>query len=154
MTEKSSYFPDSFYRVSVKGLCVKDGKVLFVKESKKSLSGKWELPGGGLDFGEEIHTGLRREVEEEMGLKVIKISKNPVYIWTHKYEPNQRNIGWYYSLVLAFRIEFENLDFKPSEECEEIKFFSKGDLAASTELNQQSRDLVEYFDPNDFEDEW
>ena len=61
---KSNFFPDSFHRVTVKALVVKNGKVLLIKESPE-LSGKWELPGGGLDFGEEIHEGLKREVEEE-----------------------------------------------------------------------------------------
>lgn len=58
---KSDFFPDSFHRVTVKALVVKDGKILLIKESQE-LSGKWELPGGGLDFGEEIHEGLKREI--------------------------------------------------------------------------------------------
>lgn len=58
---QSKNFPDSFFRVTVKGLYVCDGKLLLLKESKK-LSGQWELPGGGLDFGEEIHVGLKREI--------------------------------------------------------------------------------------------
>ena len=64
----SKDFPDSFYRVTVKGLMVKDGKLLLLKESN-NLSGQWELPGGGLDFGEDIHSALKREIEEEAGIK-------------------------------------------------------------------------------------
>lgn len=75
----STHFPDSFYRVTVKGLFVKDGKILLLKESKK-LSGQWELPGGGLNFGEDIHQGLKREIEEETGMKVKSISEKPVYV--------------------------------------------------------------------------
>jgi 8-oxo-dGTP diphosphatase len=48
-----------------------------VKESE-NLSGKWALPGGGLDFGEDPRTGLEREVEEEMGLDVGSVSEQPV----------------------------------------------------------------------------
>src|SRR5689334_6345642 len=96
--QKSHYFPDSFYRVSVKGLVVKDGKILLLKESPK-LSGQWELPGGGLDFGEDIHEALRREVQEETGIKVTTIAKRPTYVWTWRIE-NKREMDWYYSLVL------------------------------------------------------
>ena len=67
--EHSTYFPDSFYRVTIKGLCVRDGKVLLVRESK-DISGKWEMPGGGLDFGEDIREGLKREIKEEIGLDI------------------------------------------------------------------------------------
>ncbi len=66
---KSENFPDSFHRVSVKGLHVRDGQLLMMKESPE-LSGKWELPGGGLDFGEKPYEGVKREIEEEMSVKI------------------------------------------------------------------------------------
>lgn len=78
-------FPDSFYRATVKGLIVVDGKIMLLKESPQR-SGRWELPGGGLDFGEDIHQGLRREIEEETGLQVKSISNQPIYVWTWYFE--------------------------------------------------------------------
>ena len=51
-----------------------------------------------------------------------------MYVWTHRYPNNRRNIGWYYSCVIAYHIELESLDFKASEECEAIDFFSKEQL--------------------------
>ena len=145
--EHSENFPDSFHRVTIKGLCVREGKVLLLKESPK-ISGKWEMPGGGLDFGEEIKCGFEREIREETGLKVIKMSKSPVYVWTHKYV-GKRNLPWYYAFVVAYRVEFENLDFTPSEECEDIKFFSKEELD-TVKLNGQTNELRRIFNPNDF----
>lgn len=144
---QSKYFPDSFFRVTVKALVVKDGKILLIKESPE-LSGKWELPGGGLDFGEDIHEGLRREVEEEMGVKVKSIEERPQYVWTWKYE-NKRNMDWYYSLVVAYKVEFESLDFKITEECEEIGWFSKEELE-NIELCWQTNGLKKVFNPEDF----
>lgn len=145
--EHSKNFPDCFYRVTVKGLCVRDGKVLLVHESKK-LSGEWEMPGGGLDFGEDIIAGFTRELEEEMGLKVRKMSEKPVYVWTHKFT-NRRKMLWFYSLVLAYRIDFENLDFTPTDECAEIGFFSKEEMK-TIKLHGQTNELLDIFDPKDF----
>ena len=144
---KSEHFPDCFHRVSIKALCVLDGKVLLGRESSQA-SGKWEMLGGGLDFGENIQEGLRREIEEETGLKIKKISKSPVYVWTHKFE-NRRKIDWFYSCIIAYRVEFENLDFTPTHECEEIKFFSKEELK-TIELNGQTNELADIFNPEDF----
>ncbi len=146
----SNNFPDSFFRVTVKGLCYKDGKVLLLKESEK-LSNKWEMPGGGLDFGEDIIACLKREIKEETGLVVTQVSKQPVYIWTWRFE-NSRHMDWYYSLVLAYRIELENLDFTPSDECVEMRFFSKEGLQ-DAELHKQTTYLKTIFNPADFSEE-
>lgn len=47
-------------------------KVFMAKRSdnKKFLPGVYELPGGHIDFGEEVPTGLIREIQEEFGMKV------------------------------------------------------------------------------------
>ncbi len=37
-------------------------------DTKKFLPGVYELPGGHIDFGEDIVEGLRREIKEEFGL--------------------------------------------------------------------------------------
>ena len=62
--QQSPDFPDAFYRVAVKGLCVREGKVLLVHDyggSDIDMSPKWELPGGGVDFGENFQDALKRE---------------------------------------------------------------------------------------------
>lgn len=52
--------------------------------TKKFLPGVFELPGGHIDFGEEIETGLKREIMEEFGMKV-EIG-DPFYVFTYKNE--------------------------------------------------------------------
>ena len=145
----SDHFPDCFHRVTVKGLCVRDGKVLIEHQSEEKFSGSWELPGGGLDFGEDVKAGLMREIKEEIGLEVTKISSAPVYVWTSRHENNIRNIGWYYVLVLVYRVEFDSLDFITSEECDAIEFVSKEKLQ-SVNLSTQILPLRNIFNPDDF----
>ena len=143
----SKDFPDCFYRVSVKGLFVKDGKLLLLKEPE-ALSGQWELPGGGLDFGEHPHAGLKREIEEELHLRVTSISDHPVYVWPALFE-GWRDMEWYYSMVLAYRIELESLDFTPSSECEAIQMCTKEELD-TLDLYEQVVPLREHFNPEHF----
>lgn len=144
---ETTAFPPCFHRVTIKGLCVRDGKVLLIRENK-NLSGKWELPGGGLDFGEDIREGFEREIKEEMGLTVTYMSKSPLYVWPHRYE-HKRKLDWFYALVVAYRVEFEHLDFTPSSECQEIRFFSLEELR-ELNLNGQTAGLLRHFDPEDF----
>lgn len=58
-------------------------------------------------------------------------------------------MDWYYSLVLAYRIELESLEFKVTDECEEIGFFSKEELN-NVELCYQTNGLKNVFNPGDF----
>ena len=48
----------------------KKGEVLFIFRS-----GKWDLPKGGTEKGEDIENTAMREVEEETGVNNLKISK-------------------------------------------------------------------------------
>lgn len=48
-----------------------DDRILLCRLSRGiPHAGKWTLPGGGIDFGEELKTGAVREVQEETGLAV------------------------------------------------------------------------------------
>jgi NADH pyrophosphatase NudC (nudix superfamily) len=71
-----------------------------------------------------------------------------MYVWTWRYE-NKRNMDWYYSLVVGYKVEFESLDFRTTEECEEIGWFSKEELE-NIELCWQTNGLKKVFNPNDF----
>ena len=49
-----------------------DDQILFLRRSRDDdfMPGSWDIPGGGLDYGEDPEEGLRREIMEEAGLKI------------------------------------------------------------------------------------
>jgi 8-oxo-dGTP pyrophosphatase MutT (NUDIX family) len=49
--------------------------------SKKFLPSVYELPGGHIDFGEDIVAGLKREINEEFGM-IISVGA-PFYVFTY-----------------------------------------------------------------------
>jgi 8-oxo-dGTP diphosphatase len=57
-------------RVAVYGVCVNPaGEVLLVRAAPHlTVAGRWFLPGGGVDHGEQPTEALRREMSEETGL--------------------------------------------------------------------------------------
>lgn len=80
------------FHITVKGIVIYQGKILILKRVKPSSDGLgfWELPGGGLEYGETPHEALKRELREETGLG-IKILK-PVYTFT-AIRPNYQTVG-------------------------------------------------------------
>jgi 8-oxo-dGTP diphosphatase len=49
-----------------------DGKIVLVKRRD---TGKWSLPGGMVDWGDDVSTTIVRELKEETGLKVDQIGR-------------------------------------------------------------------------------
>lgn len=151
---QSPHFPDSFYRVTVKGLIVRDGKVMLVKDetgrSDTDPSPEWEMPGGGMDFGETFEETLRREVREEMGLELSFVEARPTYVWSTKHGSG-RGMPWYWVLTVTLRCDVASLDFTKSRECAEIRFFTKEELQENVaDFGTQIVPLVDAFNPDDF----
>ncbi len=55
------------------------GRVLLVKQIGGPYAGAWLLPGGGIDEGESIQDGLRREMREETGCELGDIRSVATY---------------------------------------------------------------------------
>jgi 8-oxo-dGTP diphosphatase len=56
--------------VGVGGFIHKEGKVLMIKRKFEPNKGRWSLPGGLLEVGEDPEEAAKREVREELGLEV------------------------------------------------------------------------------------
>lgn len=108
-----------YYRVSIKGIIVDEsGRFLLAKEE----NGKWELLGGGLNHGEEPIDGLKREIKEETGLDVTRVSKTPKYFITSKRLGRDT-----YMANIIYEVQLKDLNFIPSNECQELRFFNVDD---------------------------
>ena len=153
MDQQSPNFPDSFARVTVKGLYIKDGKILLCRDETGldySKGPVWELPGGGWDFGETFADTLRREASEEMGLEVASVSDRPLYAWPLRKE-NSRGMDFHYALIMLFQVDFKDLNFTPSIECRELGFFTHDEFMALPDLYIQTQPLRNLITKEDFE---
>lgn len=60
------------HRDSVYGMTIENNKILLVKAPDFDF---WVIPGGGVDQGESIEEGLRREFVEETGFLIDEVGK-------------------------------------------------------------------------------
>jgi 8-oxo-dGTP pyrophosphatase MutT (NUDIX family) len=89
--------------------------------------GKWDLPKGKLDKGERLEDCAVREVEEETGLKNVKLD-SPLIITYHTYHEGSKFIlkesHWYTMKVTGEQTLVPQTD----EDIHEIKWVKKPDL--------------------------
>jgi len=132
--------PECFYRVSTKALVLNDSrdKFMIVQES----DGRWELPGGGLDWGSSPQENVQREIMEEMGLDTLSVAALPTYFLTFEHI---RTGSW--MLNVLYETTLKSLDFVSSRECMALRFVDKDDVEG-LELHTNVAKLLEMFDKN------
>lgn len=73
----------SRFRIACFAVIEQHGRYLL---ARRSDIGWWNLPGGGMEFGETIQACLEREVWEEVGLRLTAVRAAGVYTKTRKPE--------------------------------------------------------------------
>ena len=69
-------------------------QILITKRRKNQfMPNYWELPGGKIEKGEEEEDGLARELQEELGIKTLRISLK--HVMTHHYKDKTVNLSIY-----------------------------------------------------------
>ena len=118
-------------------------------DSKKFLPGLYEMPGGHIDFGEDIVEGLKREIAEELGVS-IKIG-DPFACFTY-----MNKVKGSHSIEVVYFGEFLDPEEKitiNAEDHSEFKWFSLEDIIANKHYiippaeNQDTDNSVKGADP-------
>jgi 8-oxo-dGTP diphosphatase len=56
--------------VAVGGIIFHEDTVLLVKRNREPAMGQWSLPGGAVELGESLEEALKREIHEEVSIKI------------------------------------------------------------------------------------
>lgn len=132
---KSDRRIDYLYRISVKSLIRNEkGEVLVVKETGRDW---WDLPGGGMDHGEDLKATIAREMEEEVNLsgdfefRVISVDE-PAYLDAHDF----------WQVRLVFELKPVNMEFSLGEDGDEVEFINPEQFKDS--LSEVERRIYRY----------
>lgn len=114
-----------------------DGRIVLIQRSD---SGKWGLPGGMIDWGEDIPNAACRELEEETGLKLIKIRRLRGVYSDPQRDPRIHSI----SILLEVEAEGE-FNVKDKLEVLQVKAFTRDELPLGNLSHDHDRQLQDYF---------
>lgn len=97
----------------------KGNKVLLTKRAVEPKKGWWDVPGGFLEKDEHPEDGLRREMREELGVKIEIIRMLGIYMGEYLAEHPESTLNIYY---LA---KIKKGKIKPADDITEARWFTK-----------------------------
>jgi 8-oxo-dGTP diphosphatase len=103
-------------KVAVVTFIERDGKVLLVKRGVDPERGKWSLPGGYVDFGEDPALAAIRETAEETGL-MVEITR----LVDVTFPPNK-------VIVIAYTARVIDGTLGAADDVEDVAWFTPSDL--------------------------
>ena len=91
--------------IGIYGICSQDNKILCIKKGRGPYKGLFDLPGGGIEFGEDLEKALEREIKEEVGVSIknegVFGNANHSSFWNDNGIPTHtHHIGLYYKVSL------------------------------------------------------
>jgi ADP-ribose pyrophosphatase YjhB (NUDIX family) len=113
-----------------------DGRIVLVRRKDDGL---WSLPGGLVDWGEDVPTAARRELMEETGLELVKIRRLVGVYSAPDRDPRIHSI----SIVIEADVQGEMV-VKDALEITEIEAFPPHTLPKPNMSHDHSRQLQDY----------
>ncbi|MEV6560425.1 NUDIX domain-containing protein [Nocardia sp. NPDC051756] len=130
----SGYVPH-MYSVSVKGVVVRGGRVLLLKNERH----EWELPGGRIEVDESPEECVAREIAEETRWLV---TVGPILdSWIHYIASVERHV-----FIVTYGC-YPDTGAEPalSHEHEEVGLFREGEIAALNMPDGYKRSILAWF---------
>ena len=108
------------------GAVVLDGrKVLLIRRGADPLKGQWSLPGGGLETGERLEDGLRREVREEVGLEINILGLAGVY---DRIMPDAAGKAQFHYVLIDYVCSVAGGALRAGGDAAEVRWVEEGEL--------------------------
>ena len=125
-------------QVSIKGILCRNNKILFLKTTRV---GRWELPGGRINFGENVEQTFQREIKEELDFKKVKLGRL-INTWSFT---SIRNEIDHHFIVFDFEIHTKESKIKLSDEHIEYKWAGIDDFEKMDMREGHKETLKKYF---------
>lgn len=114
-----------------------DGRIVLIKRRD---DGCWALPGGMVDWGEDIPQTVKRELREETGLELVKITRLVGVYSAPDRDPRIHSI----CILVEAEVQGE-MEIQDTLEALEIEAFPPDSLPLGKMSHDHTRQLEDYF---------
>jgi ADP-ribose pyrophosphatase YjhB (NUDIX family) len=114
-----------------------DGQIILIRRRDNGL---WGLPGGMVDWGEDIPTAVKRELAEETGLEVAKICRLVGVYSAPDRDPRIHSICVVVEVEVTGKISIQD-----DLEVLEVQAFHPGALPEGKMSHDHGQQLQDYF---------
>ncbi|MFZ0965395.1 MAG: NUDIX hydrolase [Candidatus Bathyarchaeia archaeon] len=111
--------------VGVGAVIIQDGRILLEKRKNEPGKGKWSVPGGLVELGENVEQTVTREVKEETGLEVEKPEHIDVVDNIIRDESGKVK---YHFVIIDYFMRLKGGTLKAASDAEELKWVSLSDV--------------------------
>jgi mutator protein MutT len=111
--------------VGVGAVIIDEGKILLEKRKSAPGRGKWSIPGGLVELGENIEKAVIREVQEETGLVVAEPSLVDV---VDHVQMDEKGKVKYHFVIVDYHIKVKTGVLKAASDAEDLKWVPLGEV--------------------------
>jgi 8-oxo-dGTP diphosphatase len=112
--------------VGVLGLAInKEGNFLHTlrhSPEHPAVHKKWQIPGGGMEFGESAEVTVIRELQEELGVDAIIIHPHPI-VRTNTWEEHKSHV-----VLITYLVDIGDQKITLNEEATEWRWIAESEI--------------------------
>ena len=116
-----------------------DGRIVL---ARRRDTGQWSLPGGILDWGEDLTNCSRRELLEETGFELTKVSRLVGVYSSLGRDPRFHAV----TVAIAVEVDAASIKIQDADEILEVKPFEQSAIPLDNLSHDHAQLLSDYFD--------
>jgi ADP-ribose pyrophosphatase YjhB (NUDIX family) len=111
--------------IGVGAVLIDRGRALVVRRATEPLKGEWSIPGGMLELGETLRTGVAREAKEETGLDVVPLEVLAVY---DRIVPDEAGKTRFHYVLIDYLCEVAGGELRAASDATEARWITRAEL--------------------------
>ena len=120
--------------VGVGAVVVNEGLVLLVRRGTEPMKGRWTLPGGLLELGESLTSGVIREVKEETGLSVEVVELVELLDRIHRQSDGQADRVRYHYVIADYLCRAVGGELRAASDADAVRWVERAEWNSHSAL--------------------